>query len=180
MNVATISANSDSEIGEIIASAMEKVGKEGVITVQDGKTLENELEVVEGMKFDRGCPPVVVPTRRPRGSRSRADAPSTWQSIPCRRAVHVAGTSRRTSSRRPRRRRPSSRTRSSCSSRRRFRHSNRCSRSSSRREIPPRYRRDHRRDHRRDRAERCTESHRREPPLRYSPRCAEIAPRSRW
>merc|ERR1719230_567965 len=53
-NVATISANSDLEIGEIIASAMEKVGKEGVITVADGKTLENELEVVEGMKFDRG------------------------------------------------------------------------------------------------------------------------------
>jgi len=53
-NVATISANSDHEIGEIIASAMEKVGKEGVITVQDGKTLEDELEVVEGMKFDRG------------------------------------------------------------------------------------------------------------------------------
>merc|ERR1719421_384496 len=53
-NVATISANSDHEIGEIIASAMERVGKEGVITVQDGKTLENELEVVEGMKFDRG------------------------------------------------------------------------------------------------------------------------------
>merc|ERR1719408_1196808 len=53
-NVATISANSDLEIGEIIASAMEKVGKEGVITVADGKTLENELEVVEGMKFERG------------------------------------------------------------------------------------------------------------------------------
>ena len=62
MNVATISANSDSEIGEIIASAMEKVGKEGVITVQDGKTLENELEVVEGMKFDRGSAP--TPPRR--------------------------------------------------------------------------------------------------------------------
>ena len=53
-SVATISANSDVEIGELIAAAMEKVGKEGVITVQDGKTLENELEVVEGMKFDRG------------------------------------------------------------------------------------------------------------------------------
>lgn len=52
--VATISANSDREIGEMIANAMEKVGKEGVITVSDGKTLENELEVVEGMKFDRG------------------------------------------------------------------------------------------------------------------------------
>eukprot|EP00204_Picochlorum_oklahomense_P004778 CAMPEP_0118806724 /NCGR_PEP_ID=MMETSP1161-20130426/32706_1 /TAXON_ID=249345 /ORGANISM="Picochlorum oklahomensis, Strain CCMP2329" /LENGTH=56 /DNA_ID=CAMNT_0006735939 /DNA_START=11 /DNA_END=177 /DNA_ORIENTATION=+ len=46
--VGTISANGDKEIGDLIARAMEKVGKEGVITVQDGKTLENELEVVEG------------------------------------------------------------------------------------------------------------------------------------
>jgi chaperonin GroEL len=52
--VGTISANSDVEIGQLISDAMEKVGKEGVITVQDGKTLNNELEVVEGMKFDRG------------------------------------------------------------------------------------------------------------------------------
>jgi chaperonin GroEL len=52
--VGTISANSDEEIGNLISDAMERVGKEGVITVQDGKTLENELEVVEGMKFDRG------------------------------------------------------------------------------------------------------------------------------
>uniref|UniRef100_A0A1D1YZ42 Chaperonin CPN60-like 2, mitochondrial n=1 Tax=Anthurium amnicola TaxID=1678845 RepID=A0A1D1YZ42_9ARAE len=52
--VATISANSDREIGELIARAMEKVGKEGVITVSDGKTLDNELEVVEGMKLTRG------------------------------------------------------------------------------------------------------------------------------
>jgi chaperonin GroEL len=52
--VGTISANSDTEIGNLISDAMERVGKEGVITVQDGKTLENELEVVEGMKFDRG------------------------------------------------------------------------------------------------------------------------------
>lgn len=52
--VGTISANGEREIGELIARAMEKVGKEGVITVQDGKTMENELEVVEGMKFDRG------------------------------------------------------------------------------------------------------------------------------
>lgn len=52
--VGTISANGEEEIGQLIARAMEKVGKEGVITVQDGKTLENELEVVEGMKFDRG------------------------------------------------------------------------------------------------------------------------------
>ncbi|MBI0330394.1 chaperonin GroEL [Burkholderia plantarii] len=52
--VASISANSDEAIGKIIADAMEKVGKEGVITVEDGKSLENELEVVEGMQFDRG------------------------------------------------------------------------------------------------------------------------------
>lgn len=52
--VATISANSDKDVGELISTAMEKVGKEGVITVQDGKTLFDELEVVEGMKFDRG------------------------------------------------------------------------------------------------------------------------------
>mgnify|MGYP000958086244 CR=1 FL=1 len=52
--VGTISANSDEEIGQIIADAMEKVGKEGVITVEDGKSLSNELDVVEGMQFDRG------------------------------------------------------------------------------------------------------------------------------
>ena len=52
--VATISANSDSTIGNIIAEAMEKVGKDGVITVEEGKTMETELEVVEGMQFDRG------------------------------------------------------------------------------------------------------------------------------
>ena len=52
--VATISANSDTSVGEIIAEAMEKVGKEGVITVEEGSTLENELDVVEGMQFDRG------------------------------------------------------------------------------------------------------------------------------
>jgi chaperonin GroEL len=52
--VGTISANSDSAVGEIIAEAMEKVGKEGVIIVEDGNGLENELDVVEGMQFDRG------------------------------------------------------------------------------------------------------------------------------
>lgn len=52
--VATISANGDVAVGNLIASAMEKVGREGVITVQDGKTLVDELEVVEGMRFDRG------------------------------------------------------------------------------------------------------------------------------
>jgi chaperonin GroEL len=52
--VGTISANSDASIGQIIAEAMEKVGKEGVITVEEGKSLQNELELVEGMQFDRG------------------------------------------------------------------------------------------------------------------------------
>jgi chaperonin GroEL len=52
--VGTISANSDFSVGEIIAEAMEKVGKEGVITVEEGSGLENELDVVEGMQFDRG------------------------------------------------------------------------------------------------------------------------------
>ena len=52
--VGSISANSDEQVGAIIAEAMEQVGKEGVITVEDGKSLENELDVVEGMQFDRG------------------------------------------------------------------------------------------------------------------------------
>src|SRR4029079_13247603 len=52
--VGAISANADAAIGKIISDAMEKVGKEGVITVEDGKGLEPELDVVEGMQFDRG------------------------------------------------------------------------------------------------------------------------------
>src|SRR3546814_5817126 len=52
--VGTISANGDSAIGAMIAQAMEKVGNEGVITVEEAKSLETELEVVEGMQFDRG------------------------------------------------------------------------------------------------------------------------------
>jgi chaperonin GroEL len=52
--VGSISANSDTDVGQIIADAMDKVGKEGVITVEDGKSLANELDVVEGMQFDRG------------------------------------------------------------------------------------------------------------------------------
>ncbi|KNB22341.1 molecular chaperone GroEL, partial [Salmonella enterica subsp. enterica serovar Typhimurium] len=52
--VGSISANSDTSIGDYIAKAMDKVGKEGVITVEDGKSLQDELDVVEGMQFDRG------------------------------------------------------------------------------------------------------------------------------
>src|SRR5690625_3949741 len=52
--VGTISANADADVGALIASAMEKVGNEGVITVEEGSSLENELDVVEGMQFDRG------------------------------------------------------------------------------------------------------------------------------
>ena len=52
--VATISANGDEKVGGLISEAMKKVGKEGVITVKDGKTLHDELDVIEGMKFDRG------------------------------------------------------------------------------------------------------------------------------
>jgi len=52
--VATISANGDSHIGKLIAQAMEKVGKEGVITVKEGKKVKDEMEITEGMKFDRG------------------------------------------------------------------------------------------------------------------------------
>src|SRR5690606_8236444 len=52
--VGSISAHSDTDIGELIAKAMDKVGKEGVITVEEGSGLENELDVVEGMQFDRG------------------------------------------------------------------------------------------------------------------------------
>lgn len=52
--VATISANGDTEIGEIIARAMERVGKDGTITVEEGKSFDTTLDVVEGMNFDRG------------------------------------------------------------------------------------------------------------------------------
>jgi len=52
--VATISANGDKNIGGLVSQAMKRVGRHGVITVKDGKTLDDELEVIEGMKFDRG------------------------------------------------------------------------------------------------------------------------------
>merc|ERR1719436_421530 len=54
LQVATISANGDVAIGKMVADAFERVGKDGTITVSEGKTMEHELEVVEGMKFDRG------------------------------------------------------------------------------------------------------------------------------
>lgn len=53
-HVATISANNDKEIGKLIADLFSKVGKTGAITVEEGKTLKHEIEVVEGLKFDRG------------------------------------------------------------------------------------------------------------------------------
>merc|ERR1711959_629394 len=53
-NVATISANNEKSIGTLIAEAMKKVGKDGVITIEDGQSYDDQLEVVEGMKFDRG------------------------------------------------------------------------------------------------------------------------------
>jgi chaperonin GroEL len=54
MNVATVSANNDREIGELISEAMERVGKDGVVTVEESRTLQTELDIVEGMQFDRG------------------------------------------------------------------------------------------------------------------------------
>jgi len=63
--VATVSANNDEEIGSLISNAMERVGREGVITVETGKSLENEIEVVEGMKFDQGyLSPVFVTDKK--------------------------------------------------------------------------------------------------------------------
>merc|ERR1719386_280340 len=53
-HVATIASNGDKKIGDLICAAFEKVGKDGTITVSDGKTMDHELELVEGMKFDRG------------------------------------------------------------------------------------------------------------------------------
>lgn len=70
--VGTISANGDEEIGNYLAKAMERVGNEGVITVEEAKTAEIELEIVEGMQFDRGyLSPISLPTRRRCGSSSK-------------------------------------------------------------------------------------------------------------
>ncbi|MDP7269701.1 MAG: TCP-1/cpn60 chaperonin family protein, partial [Pirellulales bacterium] len=53
-NIGTIASNNDSEVGTMIANAMEKVGKDGVITVEEGKSIDSDVEIVEGMQFDRG------------------------------------------------------------------------------------------------------------------------------
>jgi chaperonin GroEL len=70
--VATISANGDAHVGQLIAQAMEKVGKEGVITVKEGKTIEDEIEITEGMRFDRGYISSVI------SGSSDATAESVW------------------------------------------------------------------------------------------------------
>jgi chaperonin GroEL len=82
--VGTISANGDKEIGEMIAKAMAKVGNEGVITVEEAKSLDTELDVVEGMQFDRGyiSPYFVTNADKMRAELDDATSSSTRRSSP--------------------------------------------------------------------------------------------------
>ena len=80
--VGTISANGDREVGEMLAKAMEKVGNEGVITVEEAKSLETELDVVEGMQFDRGylSPYFVTDSEKMKADRKARLNSVTWPS----------------------------------------------------------------------------------------------------
>ena len=79
--VATISANGDQQIGDLISTAMKKVSRSGVITVKDGKTLEDELEVIEGLKFDRGfiSPYFINSTKGKKGGGTGAATAPPWK-----------------------------------------------------------------------------------------------------
>jgi chaperonin GroEL len=72
--VGTISANGDGAVGKIIAEAVQKVGNERVITVEEANSLETELDVLEGLQFDRGCLSPTIGSRRPPGLETRSKA----------------------------------------------------------------------------------------------------------